>query len=692
MVSELEFFKGKRPWSKIKDRVIGGYLVPYLRKVSKLNRKIILVDAFAGPAIFEDGTKGSPLIICEIADKHASNQYLAVFINKDRNSHVKLEKNLKKYIQSEKAIPLYGNAQELLKVLKDVVGDATFLVYLDPFGLKGLEFPSLEPYLGRDRRFSTEIIINISMPTLHRLATYKARSGGTESIKTNILNQRLTKILGGDYWQSIMWSNLSANEKERQVVEKYVGLLKRYLPYAGYCPVREKPDGRVKYYIIFCSRHQDALFLMNDIMYTAYYETLHEMEWGGTLFEAFDWKKIVCHEKEIEEEILTIIKDKPGIARKECWFELIKTNFMKWNASEYKKNVKKLLKENKIMSDCARQNDDSRLYPINHSNFRLKTLSRLRTHYKTYKTLEGEKVELLEKVNDGSIITRFDKTAYPQRPSDIVCPHFLELKWAYGCPFDCAWCYLKGTFRFRPERLKPTFKPLEKVKLHVDAFLEQVETPEILNTGEIADSLMGEGGDYPFSKFIISLFQRQKRHKVLFVTKSANIKHLLKIPDPQQAIISFSLNAEPVAQRWERRAPSVMTRIEAARKLYEHGYEVRIRVDPMVPVEEWDRHYLSVVDIIFDSFVPERITLGSLRGLQSTINGVKDKSWTVYLKENSNWGKKIDFKTRYKMYQMVIRHLKDQHDFSRVALCKETVAMWKKLKMDWKQVRCNCIW
>jgi len=666
--------------------------VPYLHKVSKLNRKIVLVDAFAGQGIFDDATKGSPLIICETAERQVPNQYLAIFVNKDKSTHLKLTDNIQEYIRRKKAIPLYGNAQELLKALKDVVGDATLLVYLDPFGLKGLEFSSLEPYLGRDRRFSTEIIINISMPTLHRLATYKARSGGTESIKTNILNQRLTQILGGDYWQSIMWSDLSPEEKERQVVEKYIELLKRHLPYAGYCPVREKTDGRVKYYIIFCSRHQDALNLMNDIMYKAYYETLHEMEWGGTLFEAFDWKKIVCHEKEIEEEIFTIINDKPGITRKDCWLELIKTNFMKWNASEYKKKVKKLLTEKKITTDCARQNDNSRLYPINHNDFRLKTLSRLKTHYKTYKTLEGGKVELLEKVNGGSIITRFDKTAYPQRPSDIVCPHFLELKWAYGCPFDCAWCYLKGTFRFRPERLKPAFKPLEKVKLHVESFLEQVETPEILNSGEIADSLMGERNNHPFSKFIIPLFQKQKRHKVLFVTKSANIKHLLEIPDPQRAIISFSLNAEPVAQRWERKAPSVKARIEAARKLYEHGYEVRIRIDPMVPVEKWDRHYQSLIDIIFNNFLPERITLGSLRGLQSTINGVKDKSWTAYLKETSNWGKKIDFETRYEMYETVIKYLKDQHDFSKVALCKETVVMWEKLKMNWKQIKCNCIW
>ena len=124
---------------------------------------------------------------------------------------------------------------------------------------------------------------------------------------------------------------------------------------------------------------------------------------------------------------------------------------------------------------------------------------------------------LTRQVADGSIIKRFDKTPYPVKPTDVVCPHFLELKWAYGCPFNCSWCYLKGTFRFRPEGIKPAYKPLEKIKLHTEAFLQEVKTPEILNTGEIADSLMKENGDSPFSKFIIPIFETQSQHKVLFL-------------------------------------------------------------------------------------------------------------------------------------------------------------------------------
>ena len=311
---------------------------------------------------------------------------------------------------------------------------------------------------------------------------------------------------------------------------------------------------------------------------------------------------------------------------------------------------------------------------------------------KEYSLLHGSKALLVHHVGDGSIIKRFDKTPVPIKQTNVICPHFLELKWAYGCPFDCAWCYLKGTFRFLPTGTKPVIKDYKKIELHTKRFLSESMTPEILNTGEIADSLMWESSSNPFSKFIIPMFEQQNRHKVLFVTKSDNIKNLLEINPHNQVIISFSLNADEASRRWERGAPSVDRRIEAGRKLSQAGYEVRIRIDPMVPIPDWEKQYISLIEQIFANFVPSRITFGSLRGLQSTINGCSDKSWLNYLRENSNWGKKIEFSTRYQMYSALTKHLKEKYNYANIALCKETLAMWAKLGMDYEKIKCNCVW
>jgi len=311
--------------------------------------------------------------------------------------------------------------------------------------------------------------------------------------------------------------------------------------------------------------------------------------------------------------------------------------------------------------------------------------------FSRYTFLDGSEQILVQKVRDGSIIKRFDRTPIPKKETDVVCPHFLELKWAYGCPFDCAWCFLKGTLRLLDTRTSPVIKDYCKIRKHLESFFRNDgNSEEILNSGEIADSLMAETGNKPFSRFIIPMFEEQDNHKILLVTKSTRIRNLTKIRQHEQVIVSFSVNSFSVAERWER-APRVEDRLKAAKTLSELNYETRLRIDPIVPVENWREEYLKLIDVIFENFVPERITLGSLRGLQSTINNARDKSWTVYITEKSNWGKKVNFKTRHRIYYEIIRYLKTKYNYSNVALCKETIAMWTKLGMDYRKIRCNCV-
>jgi spore photoproduct lyase len=311
--------------------------------------------------------------------------------------------------------------------------------------------------------------------------------------------------------------------------------------------------------------------------------------------------------------------------------------------------------------------------------------------YQEYAQLDGTKKHLVQSVGDGSIITRFDKTEIPQKATDVVCPHFLELKWAYGCPFNCAWCFLKGTLRFLDTKTKPVVKDYCKIRKHVLSLFENDgNSCELLNTGELADSLMTEHSEEPFSKFIVPLFEKQKRHKVLFLTKSTETKNLERIESHNQTIISFSLNAPAVSNTWEI-APPVNERILAAKKLSKCGYDVRVRIDPIVPIEKWQKDYFELIDDLFNSFIPERITFGSLRGLQSTINNAIDKTWVPYLTEKSNWGKKIAFKLRFELYKSIFDYLKDNFDYTKVALCKETVEMWNMLALDYTKINCNCL-
>jgi spore photoproduct lyase len=197
---------------------------------------------------------------------------------------------------------------------------------------------------------------------------------------------------------------------------------------------------------------------------------------------------------------------------------------------------------------------------------------------------------------------------------------------------------------------------------------------------------------------IIDKFEEQNKHKLLLLTKSTKIEILLKRPR-KQTIISFSINAPVPAKLWERSVPPPQKRIKAAKKVSEAGYETRLRIDPMVPVLNWKKEYIGLIDNIFANLRPSRITLGTLRGLQKTIMFCKDNSWVKYLSEKkTGWGKKLEFNERFSIYSTIITYLKEKYNFTNVALCKETKEMWNCLMMDpgsyprWEKCRCNCVW
>lgn len=364
-----KFFREKRPWSVIKDKVLGEYMTPYLAKVARLNKQILLVDGYAGPGVFDDHTLGSPLIMCAAAEKMVKGRYTALFMNHDIDHHKKLDEILIQQGWRSRAIPVLGDSKIFLNELSDRLRDQTVFLYLDPYGLKGCEFATLEPFLRRDERYSTEIVINISMPITHRLAARHATAEGRANERVFRYHQRLTQVFGGEYWKDIMWStSLEPEEKEFALIREYRRLLSGYLHYVGSCPVQESKTARVKYFITFVSRHPDAMLLMNDAMCKAYFQQMHEAEYTNTLFASIDWKTM-RDSVPLDKVILEEIKQNPGSTRAELWLTIVQSHFMKFTEPEYKKSIEKLvLEQNKVYTPTPRKtkklNDDCKLYLV----------------------------------------------------------------------------------------------------------------------------------------------------------------------------------------------------------------------------------------------------------------------------------------------------------------------------------------
>ncbi len=695
-----------REHTRVKHILLEKYLWAWIPILGKGNPKICYFDGFAGKGKYEDGTKGSPVIALKVADERADyyGRIFLYFIEKDKNNFSDLEnvleaerKNLNNSDKIEiiKKNDVFANTvDKIFDYLKDKKGILVpSFFFIDPFGFSGIPFKAVSRILANPK---TEIFF-----------TFMARDIG-RFIQDPKLRDTLTDLFGTDQWKEI----INLPDRDKGLIQLYRRQLHEAAnaKFSLHFKVCESERLRTLYYLIHATNNFDGHSIMKSVMFNqsvsgdfAYLGPTDVTKRSQTiLFDIHDMGQLrefllkrfagrtLTYEKIQEEACFPWYSEPPYISK------------------HYRAVLRELKKENKVSvrpvtskTPRGMQKDDKITFvksnPIELDIPDLEPASikriprRIQIHYKEYEVLDGPKQTLVWKVNDGSIITRFDKTPIPTKDTDVVCPHFIELKWAYGCPFDCSWCYLKGTFRFQPTKSAPVIKPYEKTELHVRSFLEEAKTPEILNTGELADSLMYENGESSFSKFIIPLFETQNRHKVLFLTKSDNIKNLLKLESHKQVIVSFTLNALPVAKTWEK-APSVNKRIKAAKELFDAGYEVRIRIDPLVPIKNWEKHYIELLESIFENLTPERITLGSLRGLQSTINNCPDKTWVDYLTETSNWGKRIDFSTRYEIYERLISELKQNYNFRNISLCKETVGIWEALGGKYKRIKCNCIW
>ena len=689
-----------REHTKVKHILLKKYLAAWIPILGKWNPKICYFDGFAGRGEYIDGTLGSPLIALEVADNLSQHfgKLICFFIEKDTENFKNLEKILEREqpkIKNIRKLNIIKENEEFANVINGIFDYlekensilAPSFFFVDPFGFSGIPFTVIKKILENPK---TEVFFTFMVRDIARF------------VQLPELEDIFNMLFGTDKWRSI----LSYSQKsEISLINLYRDQLHEVANLKYSWPFRVCTSDKVQtlYYLLHATNNFKGHSIMKNIMFNQSAEGNFAYLGPQDITARTRIRLFDIHSTEDLKKYLMERFKNESLAYEEIQEQVC----VSWHTEppyidkHYREVLKELEKEEKIRikritSKTKRglgSKDVITFLQHNPSTLFLYSppLPKLRVHYKEYSFLNGKRQILVERVNDGSIITRFDKTPLPQKQSDVICPHFLELKWAYGCPYDCSWCFLKGTFRFRPEGKSPVIKEYEKIELHTQAFLEECEIPEILNTGEIADSLMSEINDKPFSRFIIPIFEAQKRHKVLFLTKSSNIKNLLNIKSHNQVIISFSINAASVADRWEK-APRVTKRIEAAQKLHNAGFEVRIRIDPMVPIENWSKHYLHLIDFIFKRFIPERITLGSLRGLQSTINGCTDKSWVKYLSEGSNWGKKVSSRLRYEMYSVLIENLKEKYNYEKVALCKETVGMWKMLKMDFKEIKCNCIW
>ena len=304
-----DFFKTKRPWSKYKDLILDYYLVPYLAKVAKLRKPLAVVDCFAGPGCFDDGQRGSPLIISDrlLEAQGRGAEVLGVFIENDDKRFERLKACLARV-----EIPAQikrGDFRNHVDELSALATTHSLFVYLDPIRPTHLLFDDLASVYDKlQRGQSVETLINFMSSGFVRIAQGIAGSKGGAVLQEDIDHPQVARcdeIAGGGYWREVIVDpSLSQAQRVDAVANGYAQQLSRWFKWVLKYPIRERyQDELPKYHLVFASRHPDAVELMNRAMVTARRKFVGARFVEGMLFPNQPEKEIIQPD-EIEEAVL----------------------------------------------------------------------------------------------------------------------------------------------------------------------------------------------------------------------------------------------------------------------------------------------------------------------------------------------------------------------------------------------------
>ena len=379
--ADKSFFNEKRHWSKRKDKILECYLPPYLSKIATQGHPVLIVDAFAGPGKFGDGEPGSPLIICQSIQKSLSKglsvPVAALCIEADKESFSELSRSIEHFPFAEARCGRFG---DYIQEIQEKAKDHSVFLYVDPFTVEGLDWLRMDCVFQHlsISRMSIEILMNFNARSFVRrgLAALKLaipeldlEIEDSEEIDAPLATppsiEGLNTVAGGDWWQNILESSSNFAEKVQNVTNFVCERLRERFQEVCQHAIKALPHHTVpKYYLIFGSRHPDALILMNEEMVKSL-RTLADLAKprDPTLFEMRPVELVPDIEK--LPPIILKYTSQPA-ERGTVILNVIRECFGRFSRREIRGCIEQLLKNDKLRSETGkiRINDQVKIFAV----------------------------------------------------------------------------------------------------------------------------------------------------------------------------------------------------------------------------------------------------------------------------------------------------------------------------------------
>lgn len=264
--------------TKAKIAVLEGYLIRWFQILgsAKTNQDLVYVDGFAGPGEYTNYSKGSPIAALVSASKALVSTAITwragdvhcIFIEADPKRFKNLDERLEPFrnnapfknshklkIQTINASFSDGISQVKAQLPQSFSGPHPLLVFIDPFGAKGVGFSNVVEILSTD---CSEVLLNLDADGIDRIY---------QDLNSPKHSALMDEIFGESLWQGKLSPLATPAQRYRQVLDLYIQNLrfKTEVKYAFAFEMRKAND-KLDYFLVFLSHHALGLRKMKEAM------------------------------------------------------------------------------------------------------------------------------------------------------------------------------------------------------------------------------------------------------------------------------------------------------------------------------------------------------------------------------------------------------------------------------------------
>lgn len=173
-------------------------------------------------------------------------------------------------------------------------------------------------------------------------------------------------------------------------------------------------------------------------------------------------------------------------------------------------------------------------------------------------------------------------------------------KSSLNCVYDCSYCFLKWAFKTEHMVFFVNYEDIQKeIHTHITQLRNNWITKDIWMYSSDYSDIQGMDMISWFNKKFIPYFEQFSGVHMEIRTKSGNIQSLLDLwITPKNTEIAFSLNPQELIDQYESKTASLKMRIQAINILLEKGWNVGIRLLPLLPVKNYKDIYSNFFDLL----------------------------------------------------------------------------------------------